>query len=129
MLFKESWSTLADGTNVRWVKIFHLYKGFVRRTAYESVFVKGSAQVVEPPQIVYKGTKFKYSVKGDILRSIIIRTVRDSTNKTGFSTMLSSNDTLTIKKKQTPKSRYVKGVVIKTALKRKKFLTLFKKVY
>ena len=129
MLLKESWSSLADGTNVRWLKIFHLYKGFWRRSTSTSLFIKGSAQVVEPPQITYKGTKFKYSVKGDIVRAVIIRTVRSSLNKTGASILVDSNSLLTIKKRQTPKSRYVKGVVVKNALKRKKFITLFKKVY
>ena len=97
--------------------------------AYESVFIKGSAQVVEPPQVVYKGTKFKYSVKGDIIRAIIVRTVKPSLNKTGTSVFVDSNSLLTIKKRQTPKSRYVKGIVIKNAVKRKKFITLFKKAY
>jgi len=129
MLFKESWSSLADGTNVRWLKIFHLYKGFIRKTAYESIFIKGSAQVVEPPQIVYKGTKFKYAVKGDILRSIVIRTIRPSSTKAGLMVKLDSNSLLAIKKKQVPKSRFCYGPVVKNALRRKKFISLFKKCY
>ena len=129
MLLKESWSSLSDGTNVRWVKIFHLYKGFWRRSTHEGLFVKGSAQVVEPPQITYKGTKFKYNKKGDIIRSIIIRSLKQARNKTGFVAIVNNNDSLTIKKKQTLKSRYIKGVVLLNALRRRKFLSLFSKVF
>jgi ribosomal protein L14 len=129
MLLKESWSSLSDGTNVRWMKVFHLYKGFWRRSTHEGLFVKGSAQVVEPPQITYKGTKFKYNKKGDIIRSIIIRSLKPARNKTGFVTRVNNNDSLTIKKKQTLKSRYIKGIVLTNALKRRKFLILFSKVF
>jgi len=129
LLFKESWSSLADGTNVRWVKIFHLYKGFVRRSTTTSMFVKSAAQVVEPPQIVYKGTKFKYSVKGDIVRLIIVRVLRSSYNKNGFGVCFDANCSITIKKKQQPKSLYNYGPVSKFALRRSKFLTLFKKMF
>lgn len=97
--------------------------------ATTGIFVKGSAQVVEPPIIVYKGTKFKYAIKGDIIRCIIVRTYKSIRNKTGFNVKFDTNSTLTIKKKQVPKSRYVKGVVAKFGLKRKKFITLFKKVF
>ena len=129
MLLKESWSSLADGTNVRWIKIFHLYKGFWRRSTHEGLFVKGSAQIVEPPQITYKGTKFKYTKKGDIVRSLIVRTLKPARSKTGFSALTNTNDSLTIKKKQALKSKYVKGVVFTNALKRRKFLTLFSKTF
>lgn len=129
MLFKESWSSLADGTNVRWVKIFHLYKGFVRRSTTTSMFVKSSAQVVEPPQVVYKGTKFKYSVKGDIVRSVIVRVLRFSYNKAGFGIHFDQNCSVTIKKRQQPRSLYNYGPVSRFALRRTKMLALFKKVF
>jgi len=129
VLLKESWSSLSDGTNVRWVKIFHLYKGFWRRSTHEGLFTKGSAQVVEPPQITYKGTKFKYNKKGDIVRSIIVRSLKQARNKTGFVAVVNNNDSLTIKKKQTLKSKYLRGIVLLNALKRRKFLSLFPKVF
>ena len=93
------------------------------------MFVKSAAQVVEPPQIVYKGTKFKYSVKGDIVRLIIVRVLRPSYNKNGFGVCFDSNCSITIKKKQQPKSLYNYGPVSKFALRRSKFLTLFKRMF
>ena len=129
MLLKESWTSLADGTNVRWLKIFHMYKGFWRKSTHTNLFIKGSAQVVEPPQMVYKGTKFKYSIKGDIIRGIIVRDRKPSFNKTGIGVSMTNNDLVTIKKKSLTKSKYVYGVVSKSALKRQKFLTLFSRIY
>lgn len=69
MLLKESWLYVSDNTNVCWVKIFHLYKGFNRKKTRTGLFIKGSARVVEPPRLEYKGFKYKYTVKGDITRS------------------------------------------------------------
>lgn len=129
MLLKESWLSLSDGTNVRWLKVFHLYKGFWRRYTHPGLFIKGSSQIVEPPQITYKGTKFKYSVKGDIIRSIIIRSKKSSLNKNGFNIHVSTNDGLSIKKKQTLKSKYQKGIIIKNMCPRRKFLTLFTRIF
>ena len=45
-----------------------MYKGFHRKSTTVSFFAKGSARVVEPPRIEYKGFKYKYSIKGDIAR-------------------------------------------------------------
>ena len=106
-----------------------MYKGFWRRSTSTSLFIKGSAQIVEPPQITYKGTKFKYYIKGDILRAIIIRTKKFAHNKSGLGVILRTNDLLVIKKKQTLKSKYIKGVVSRNALNKKKLLVLFSRVY
>jgi len=93
------------------------------------LFVKGSAQVVEPPQITYKGTKFKYSIKGDVLRAIVVRTKKLTYNNAGLGVKLATNDLLAIKKKQTLKSKYIKGVISRKALNKKKLLVLFSRVY
>ena len=74
MLFKQTWINVADNTNVKWIQIFHLYKGFKRKSTKIGFFIKGSARVVEPPRIEYKGFKVKFNKKGDICRGIVIRT-------------------------------------------------------
>lgn len=74
MIFKKTWVSISDNTNVRWLQIFHLYKGFHRKQTYLGFFVKGSARVVEPPRQEYKGFKFAFNLKGDICRGIISRT-------------------------------------------------------
>ena len=76
MLFKESWVYVSDNTNIRWIKVFQLYKGSRRRQTGVGMFIKGSARVVEPPRIVYKGFRYKYKVRGDICRGLVARANR-----------------------------------------------------
>ncbi len=124
MLYKESWIHIADSTNIRWVKIFHLYKGFFRKVTTQSYFVKGSARVVEAPRIEYKGFKYKFNIKGDISRLLIIRHNRSSIYADGSNMRISHNAGITIKKKSNPRSKFLHGPVSKR-LQRKKFLTLY----
>ncbi len=126
MLQKQSWLSIADNTNVRWVKVFHLYKGFHRKKTKAGFFIKATARVVEPPRLEYKGFKFKFHKKGDICRGLIIRHSYNINKEDGSVIFFKNNEVILIKKKQDLKSKYLHGVVSKT-LKRKKFLTLFKK--
>ena len=127
MLLKESWLFVADNTNIRWVKIFHLYKGFHRKSTKIGFFIKGSARVVEPPRIEYKGFKYKYSIKGDITRMLIVRSRLKEVNHSHNSIQFNSNAALNIKKKFDMRSKYINGPVSRQ-LNRRKIITLFKKV-
>jgi len=104
-----------------------LYKGFHRKVTYPGFFVKGSARIVEPPRIEYKGFKYKFNIKGDISRLMIVRSNRNVLYKSGFSIHWVENSGIVIRKKQDPKSKFLNGPVSRS-LKRKKFLTLFKSV-
>ena len=127
MVFKETWLYVADNTNVRWLKSFHLYKGFFRKKTYLSFFIKGSVRKVEPPRIEYKGFKFKFNLKGDICRGLIVRTKYNKLKKEGTKKYFTNNNIVLIKKKQQFKSKYFFGPSPRE-LNRKKILTLFKKV-
>ena len=127
MLLKESWLFVTDNTNVRWVKIFHLYKGFYRKSTTQSFFVKASARVVEPPRIEYKGFKYKYNIKGDICRLLITRVVRKNSTSDGLTYQFSTNAGVSIKKKSEPKSKFLNGP-IGFSIKRRKISTLFKNI-
>jgi large subunit ribosomal protein L14 len=124
MIFKQTWLTVSDNTNVRWLQIFHLYKGFYRKSTKIGFFIKGSARVVEPPRVEYKGFKFKFNKKGDICRGLIIRSKYNVFRIDGSSIFFNSNNTILLKKKQEVKSKYLYGPV-SNELKRKKFLSLF----
>ena len=128
MIFKQTWLSVSDNTNVRWLQVFHLYKGFHRKSSKIGFFIKGTARVVEPPRIEYKGFKFKFSKKGDICRSLIIRTRYNITKNDGSSLYFLNNNTILIKKKQDVKSKYLFGPVC-YKIKRKKFLSLFSFVF
>lgn len=127
MLLKKSWLNISDNTNVNWLQIFHLYKGFHRKKTTIGFFIKGSARSVEPPRVEYKGFKFKFNKKGDICRSIIIRTSYPLQRKDGSVLYFNHNNGVLIKKKQDLKSKYMFGPV-SNLLKRKKFKTVFKVV-
>ena len=125
MIFKQTWLNIADNTSVRWLRTFHLYKGFHRKVTTLGHFVKGSARIVEPPRTEYKGFKFKFNKKGNICRAIIIRVNRNLLRIDGSTSQFFSNSAILIKKKQNIKSKYLFGPST-FHLKRKKFKTALK---
>lgn len=124
MIFKKTWLEVADNTNVRWLQVFHLYKGFHRKSTKVGFFIKSSARIVEPPRLEYKGFKFKFNKKGDICRGLLIRAKYTSFKNDGSSIYFKNNSTILLKKKQDVKSKYLFGP-ISYLIKRKKFMTLF----
>lgn len=128
MIFKQTWLEVADNTNVRWLQVFHLYKGFHRKSSKIGFFIKSTARVVEPPRLEYKGFKFKFNKKGDICRGLLIRTKYVSNKNDGSSIYFKNNSTILLKKKQDVKSKYLFGPV-SYLIKRKKFLSLFSYVF
>jgi large subunit ribosomal protein L14 len=127
MILKLTWLSIADNTNVKWLQVFHLYKGFHRKRTGLGFFIKGSARIVEPPRIEYKGFKFKFNKKGDICRAIIVRTKFPTKRLDGSVLYFRYNNALLIRKKQDLKSKYVFGPVSST-INRKKFKSIFKTV-
>jgi large subunit ribosomal protein L14 len=127
MILKLTWLSIADNTNVKWLQVFHLYKGFHRKRTGLGFFIKGSARIVEPPRIEYKGFKFKFNKKGDICRSIIVRTKFPTKRLDGSVLYFKYNNALLIRKKQDLKSKYVFGPVSST-INRKKFKSIFKTI-
>ncbi|MFN9902428.1 MAG: uL14 family ribosomal protein [bacterium] len=91
----------------------------------EGYFVKGSARSVKPTRVEYKGFKFKYNVKGDICRGLILRTRFPNHKFDGSVLYFHQNSCILIKKKQNAKSKYLFGA-ISHKVRRKKFKTLFK---
>lgn len=124
MLQKESWTYISDNTNVNWVKIFHLYKGFNRKCTSIGFFTKGSCRVVEPPRIEYKGFRYKFSLKGDISKQLSIRVNKTCASVSGKTFLLNNNSSVSIKKKAEVKSKYLSGPSLRIS-NRKKISLLF----
>ena len=103
------------------MKIFHLYKGFKRKSTEEGFFVKGSAKIVEPPRIEYKGFKYKYNIKGDICRGLICRSRNLRFNINKDTLRFNNNSVITIKKKNDPKSKFINGPIMRNVKKKKTF--------
>ena len=116
---------ITDNTNVRWVKIFHLYKGFNRKKTVPGFFIKGSSRIVEPPRVEYKGFKYKFNIKGDIVRSLIVRSNKLFISRDESSVKILGNAGFLIKKKSEPRSKFINGPISRT-FKRRRVLSLFK---
>jgi large subunit ribosomal protein L14 len=125
MIFKQTWLNVADNTNVEWLQVFHLYKGFFRKQTSVGFFVKGSARIIQPPRVEYKGYKFRFNKKGDICRGLLTRQKFPLLRLDGTKICFNQNSTILIKKKQNPKSKYVLGPTT-LLLRRKKFKSLHK---
>ena len=124
MVQKETWVFASDNTNINWIKTFHLYKGFHRKSTKIGFFIKGSARSVEPPRIEYKGFKYKYSIKGDIAKLFFSKSNFKSINKTSFEYLLKSNSGFILKKKLTPRSKFINNPILRM-LPRKKVKSLY----
>jgi ribosomal protein L14 len=109
MLLKESWLSITDNTNICWVKVFHLYKGFHRKVTKPGLITKSSARVVEPPRLEYKGFKYKYNIKGDIIRSWLVRSKYPLKYNDQSIINFNSNSGVIITKKQNLKSKFLNG--------------------
>jgi len=127
MIAKQTWVHVSDNTNVRWLRTFHLYKGFHRRCTTVGFFIKGSARIVEPPRLEYKGFKFKFNKKGDICRALLVRCALPLRRLDGSVSIFSSNSGILVKKKQNVKSKYIQGPST-YHLHRKKFKSIFKTI-
>ena len=126
MIFKHTWLLVSDNTNVNWLQAFQLYKGFYRKSTELGFFIKGSAKVVQPPRLEYKGFKYKFSRKGAICRGFIVRTNYPARRLDGSALLFFQNAIILLKKKQEPKSKYLHGATA-ISLRRKKFLLLLPK--
>jgi large subunit ribosomal protein L14 len=102
MIQKKSWLNVSDNTNVNWLQTFHLYKGFRRQSSTIGFFIKGSARVVEPPRVEYKGFKFKFNKKGNICRGLLVRTAFPNRRLDGSVSRFYENSIILIKKKTKP---------------------------
>ena len=127
MVQKQSWIFITDNTNIKWVRAFHLYKGFFRKKTTVGFFIKGSARVVEPPKIFYKGFKKRFNLKGDICRNLLIRSLYPYIRIDGMTYKSKKNAGFIIKKIQDPKSPHLYGPIFKKT-KRKRILALFPKI-
>lgn len=128
MIQKRMYLKTSDKTNINWLMVIHLYKGFNRKTSQDGFFVKNSAKKVKPPKIEYRGFKRKVFKKGDVIRSLIVKTCFNRGNR-GFSYKhFYKNSSIIIRKKNLTKSKYFFGLVSKNIL-RKKFLVLFNRSF
>lgn len=111
MLQKNSTISVIDNSGIKWLRLFHLYQGFKRKTTGLKYFVKGSARVVQPPRLEYKGFKYKPIRKGFVTKALIVSTALPTLNYDGSVIRFKDNSALSIKKKKQPRSKHVSGPI------------------
>lgn len=115
MIKKKTWVVPADRCGVWWVKVFHLYRGFSRKTAYTGDFIKGSVRVTKPENWISKKTK---------VHGIVVRVNKEVYRNDGTSIRFFENNVVLLKKRLTPKGKELYGPVTKV-IKKKKFINSF----
>jgi large subunit ribosomal protein L14 len=105
----------SDKCGVESVKVFHLYKGFNRKSSRVGDFVKCSVQKTIPNNWIKKKTK---------LKGLIIRSKFSISNLDGTIFRFKENNVILLKKRLSPKGKEVVGPAVK-AIRRKKFVASF----
>lgn len=105
----------ADKCGVLFVKVFHLYRGFFRKSSKNGDFIKSSVRKTIPDNWVKKKTKIK---------GIIVRTRFKTFKSDGSSFYFNENNAVLLKKRLTTKGKELVGPVTRS-IKRKKFVNSF----
>jgi ribosomal protein L14 len=115
MVQKETNLKPIDKCGVWSVRVFHLYKGSFRSVSSIGDFVKVSVKQTQPDNIIKKKTKSK---------AIITNVKKELVKIDGSYVKFTSNNTVLLKKRLTPRGKTIIGPV-SIKLKRKKFLSSF----
>lgn len=115
MIQKFSILNTSDKCGVWAVGVFHLYKGFNRKSSTSGEFLKVSTKKVKPNNWVIKGSKHKS----------ILNLVKKNKNKNdGSGFKLKINSCVLLKKRITPKGKELFGPTTFN-IRRKKFINSF----
>ena len=115
MIQKNSILKPVDSCGVYKVKVFHVYKGSKGRLAFSGDFVKISAKIVKPENLIKKKSKH---------RCIIIKTKFRNLRADGSFVRFRRNSLILLKKRLTPRGSSLKGPISRN-IKRKKFISSF----
>ena len=74
MFQKQTKVTVADGSGVAWLQVFHMYRGSRRRYALLGDFVKMSIRSVAVYPRVIRGKRYKPLRVGYIARGLCVNT-------------------------------------------------------
>jgi large subunit ribosomal protein L14 len=115
MIQKSSCLIPADKCGVLTVNTFHLYKGFSRKFAKFSNYIKVSIRKVKPENFLNKKAKRK---------AIIVRTKKNIHICDGSYIKFNYNSAIILKKRLTPEGKEIFGPITRN-FKKKKFLSSF----
>ena len=118
MVQKGSYLIPSDRCGVWFSRVFHLYGGFKRKVSTISNFTKISVRSTKPNNWLKKKTK---------LRSIILKTRKETNKLDGSFIKFKFNNNVLLKKRLTPKGKELYGPGL-FKLRRKRFLSSFVKI-
>ena len=127
MVQRLSWLKVADSSQAQWLKIFHLYGGFSRKTATVGSYVKGSVRVIQAIPDPYKGFTVRRLNKGRTLRGVLVRQAYAAVSLTGTVFRGRSNDTVMLKDDYSVLIKHVIGPCF-VQMRRKQLRAIFKTV-
>lgn len=105
----------SDVCGVWWVKVFHMYYGFSRKSTKFGGFIKVSVRRAQPNNWLSKKQKRK---------AIVIRTKKEIYKNDGSLIFFNANNCVLLKRRTTPEGREIFGPIIKN-IRRRKFITSF----
>lgn len=118
MIKKNSILLPSDKSGVQIVKVFHLYTGFSRKTAYFGNFVKASVKNIKPGSLLLKKAKPK---------GLIIRTKYKINKNDGSFFKFNLNNVILLKKRTTSFGKRMFGPILKN-IRRKKLVSSFSRI-
>ncbi|CAM6005002.1 unnamed protein product [Sphagnum balticum] len=110
MIKKKTVFVPVDKCGVLKVRVFHLYRGFCRKTGFTGDFFKSSVRLIKPDSFVKKKAK---------IHGFIVRTVKEIYRHDGASISFNVNAGILLKKRMTPKGSELFGPITKKVQKRK----------
>nr|YP_010632210.1 ribosomal protein L14 [Cryptocaryon irritans]WBP62326.1 ribosomal protein L14 [Cryptocaryon irritans] len=118
MVKKGSYLIPCDKSGVKLVRVFHLYKGFNRKTSFLGDFVKVSVRDVKFGSPLRKKAK---------LKAFLIRTKNWTKKCDGSIIKFKVNNAILLKKRTTSVGKRITGPILKL-IKRRKLLSSFSKI-
>lgn len=125
MIFKQTLLNITDSTNIKWLRTFHLYRGFSRKVSYPGFFIKGSARVLRAVGFNKSLSKLKLFKKGAIVKVLLTSSKFRITKLSGTSIIKTTNSGLILKKKFEFRAKYFYGFNNST-IKRKKITAMYR---
>lgn len=125
MIFKQTFLNISDSTNIKWLRTFHLYRGFSRKVSYPGFFIKGSARVLRSVGFNKSLSKLKLFKKGAIVKVLLTSSKFRVSKLNGAKVIKTTNNGLILKKKFEFRAKYFYGFN-NSSIKRKKIISMYR---
>jgi len=128
MLQKLTKVTVADGSGVAWLQIFHIYRGSRRRFAGIGDFVKLTVRKIAVYPRVIRGKRYKPLRVGHITRGLCVNTTAWSRFFDNTRFRFYTNCVVLLKKRGVLRSSYL-YTPLSRQIRRKQYRALFRDIF